>query len=166
MNIFVLDKNIKKCARYHCDKHVVKMILEYAQILCTVCNQHGLTTPYKSTHIQHPCVRWASESLQNWLWLKKLTVALNEEYKYRYDSQRDHEAYKVVASLKLPVLPNKGLTKFVQAMPQKYKVKNNAVLAYRKFYAGMKKSFATWKKRPIPKWYRLMLKKSESHCYF
>jgi len=28
MNIFVLDYNPKKAAEYHCDKHVVKMILE------------------------------------------------------------------------------------------------------------------------------------------
>ncbi|KPJ67992.1 MAG: hypothetical protein AMJ43_00820 [Coxiella sp. DG_40] len=163
MNIFVLDKNIKKCARYHCDKHVVKMILEYAQILCTICNQHGLKTPYKSTHIKHPCVKWAGESLQNWLWLKELTVALNGEYKYRYDTQRNHEAYRVVTLLKTPVLPNIGLTEFAQAMPQKYKVKNNAVLAYRKFYVGMKKSFATWKKRRVPKWYKLMLRGNKTN---
>jgi len=28
MNIFFLDTDTKQCAKYHCDKHVVKMILE------------------------------------------------------------------------------------------------------------------------------------------
>jgi len=35
MNIFVLDQDIDKCAEYHVDKHVSKMILESAQMLCT-----------------------------------------------------------------------------------------------------------------------------------
>ena len=44
MNIFVLDRNIRKCARYHCDQHVVKMTLESVQILCTVLNERGVST--------------------------------------------------------------------------------------------------------------------------
>jgi hypothetical protein len=35
MNIFYLDKDPIKAAEYSCDKHVVKMILESAQMLCT-----------------------------------------------------------------------------------------------------------------------------------
>lgn len=35
MNIFLLDKNPEKCAAYHTDRHVVKMIVETAQLLCT-----------------------------------------------------------------------------------------------------------------------------------
>lgn len=159
MNIFVLDKNIKKCARYHCDKHVVKMILEYAQILCTVNNLHGIKAPYRPTHIKHPCVTWAGESITNWRWLKKLAAALNEEYKYRYNCKQDHASYKIIASLTEPPLPNLGLTEFVQAMPDPYKVKNNAVQAYRNFYVGMKRPFAAWTKRRAPKWYSLMCKK-------
>jgi len=125
MNIFVLDKDIKKCAQYHCDKHVVKMILEYAQILCTVNNLTGLKTPYQPTHIKHPCVIWAGKSIANWRWLRKLAKALNDEYKYRYDCPRDHAAYKVIAELTEPNLPDLGLTEFAQAMPNEYKVKNS-----------------------------------------
>lgn len=36
MNIFILSKDPKKCAQYHCNTHVVKMILEHAQMLSTV----------------------------------------------------------------------------------------------------------------------------------
>jgi hypothetical protein len=153
MNIFVLDKNIAKCAKYHCDKHVVKMVLEYAQILCTVCNQHGIKTPYKSTHVKHPCVKWTGESIANWLWLKKLAKFLNAEYKYRYQHEHNHAAYKVIQKLKNPPLPNIGLTEFVQAMPEQYKVKHDAIEAYRNFYIGMKWPFATWTRRRMPKWY-------------
>jgi hypothetical protein len=36
MNIFYLSEDITKCAEYHVDKHIVKMPLETAQLLCTV----------------------------------------------------------------------------------------------------------------------------------
>ena len=35
MNLFYLDENLDLCAEYHVDKHIVKMPLECAQILCT-----------------------------------------------------------------------------------------------------------------------------------
>ena len=35
MNIFYLDEDPVTCARMHVDKHVVKMIVEYAQLLST-----------------------------------------------------------------------------------------------------------------------------------
>jgi len=35
MNIFYLHKDPDICASYHCDKHVLKMIIEYAQLLST-----------------------------------------------------------------------------------------------------------------------------------
>lgn len=34
MNIFVLDTNPQKAAEYHCNKHICKMLLESAQMLC------------------------------------------------------------------------------------------------------------------------------------
>ena len=35
MNIFYLHKKPEISAQLHCDKHVVKMIIEYAQMLST-----------------------------------------------------------------------------------------------------------------------------------
>mgnify|MGYP001825078254 FL=1 len=84
MNIFILDKDIEKCAQYHCDQHVVKMILESVQMLCTALNKKGFSTPYKSTHMNHPCVLWVEESFDNYSWLKNLSLALNSEYRFRY----------------------------------------------------------------------------------
>ena len=58
MNIFLLDYNLDICASYHNDKHVVKMILEYAQLLST-CNRFiGMNEGYKMTHFNHPCAVW------------------------------------------------------------------------------------------------------------
>ena len=154
MNIFILDKDINRCAKYHCDKHVVKMILEYAQILCTVCNLYNVKAPYRSTHVKHPCVLWAAKSIRNFRWLRELARALNEEYKFRYDKTDDHSSYKVIKTLKEPKLPDIGLTEHPQAMPKKYQVPNNPVKAYRNFYIYMKRPFATWTKRRIPSWYK------------
>jgi hypothetical protein len=67
MNIFILDNDIKTCVQYHYDQHVLKMILESVQMLCTVLNKKGFLTPYKSTHANHPCGLWAEASFDNFL---------------------------------------------------------------------------------------------------
>lgn len=46
MNIFVLDTCPVVAAQYLNDKHVVKMVLESAQILCTVHHEFGLDAPF------------------------------------------------------------------------------------------------------------------------
>ncbi|GJL77296.1 MAG: hypothetical protein NPINA01_02850 [Nitrospinaceae bacterium] len=153
MNIFVLDKDLKKAAQYHCDQHVVKMILEYAQILCTVCNLNGTPAPYKVTHAKHPCVLWAGSSLANWRWLKKLALELNEEYKFRFDKIDDHKSAQVISELQEPGIADEGLTEFVQTMPEQYINKQSAVKGYRAYYINEKVKFATWKKRKVPEWF-------------
>ena len=152
MNIFVLDKDIEKCARYHCDQHVVKMILESVQILCTALNKKGFSTPYKSTHVKHPCVLWVEHSYDNFTWLAKLALALNNEYRYRYDKTQDHKSITVLNEISGLHYESRGLTEFAQAMPDKYKVTGSAVDAYRQFYLGEKMRFARWTKRPAPHW--------------
>ena len=152
MNIFILDTNINKCAKYHCDQHVVKMILESVQILCTALNKKGFTTPYKSTHVKHPCVLWAEESYDNFLWLSKLAFLLNDEFKYRYKKTANHRSIKVLDEIKNKKFESLGLTEFAQAMPDQYKVSGDAVSAYRKFYIGEKMKFAKWTRRKPPHW--------------
>jgi hypothetical protein len=153
MNIFVLSRNIKKCAMYHCDKHIVKMILESAQMLCTAIWLSGGTAPYRKVHMKHPCTLWALESLSNWRWLRELTKELNEEFKYRYDKKIDHKSYEVVKTLQEPEIEDKGLTEFAQAMFDQFKVPGDPIKAYRQFYVGSKHAFASWAKRPVPEWY-------------
>jgi hypothetical protein len=153
MNIFVLDPDIKNCAKYHCDRHVIKMLLEGSQILCTVCSKCGIETPYKATHHKHPCVLWAGESIQNWRWLKKLVMALNKEYKYRYYKNVDHKSFVVVTKLLEPKLPNSGLTEFYQVMPQEFRIVGDSVAAYRHYYSNHKKRMAKWTRRRTPRWF-------------
>ena len=86
MNIFFLDFNTQKCAQYHCDKHVVKMILETAQLLCGVHHMIPQVTPqvpYKLSHKNHPCAIWTRDSLSNYLYLCDLGLELCKEYTYR-----------------------------------------------------------------------------------
>lgn len=160
MNIFVLDRNIRKCAQYHCDQHVVKMTLESVQILCTVLNERGVKTAYKSTHPKHPCVLWAAASSDNFLWLRELAMELNREYRYRYTKTCDHGAIAAFPDTSAGTWSHSGLTDFVQVMPEEYRYKNNPVRAYRAFYRGQKAAFARWTKRPPPVWMMSVLNNS------
>lgn len=153
MNIFVLDENIESCAQYHCDQHVVKMILESVQLLCTALNQKGFETPYRSTHVKHPCTLWVGQSYDNFLWLVELTQALNREYRHRYQKDCDHKSMAVLQTISSLSYPALGLTPFAQAMPEHYKVPGDAVSAYRNFYRGDKSRFARWTNRSIPAWF-------------
>ena len=154
MNIFYLHKNPEKCAKMHCDKHVVKMILETAQILCTCHWKNNSKAPYKPTHQKHPCVLWACESIENYLGLGELGLELCKEYTHRYG--KIHKSQKVIAWCydHPPKLPRIKFSQPIQAMPERYKQKN-AIKAYREYYNGEKLSFAKWTKRKAPCWIKL-----------
>lgn len=152
MNIFILDEDIELCAQSHCDQHVVKMILESAQMLCTALNKKGHTTPYRSTHVKHPCVLWVEESFDNFCWLSELAVELNREYRYRFARDTDHKSMSAISAISHFRYERAGLTEFAQAMPDEYKVPGDAVLAYRQFYLGEKMGFAKWTRRDLPYW--------------
>ena len=152
MNIFVLDFDPQKAAQYHCDKHVIKMILESAQLLST-CNRYfGLDEGYKSTHLNHPCSKWVRESLDNYMWLVSLGYYLNEEYKYRYNKTINHKSMDVILGLSVPEkLPDIGPTAFAQAMPDEYK-SIDTVESYRAYYIIEKRDILTYTKREAPEW--------------
>lgn len=152
MNIFVLDSNPILCAQYHCDKHVIKMILESVQILSTVVRLNGIDQGYRITHQNHPAVKWVQESLTNWNWLKVLTFELNKEYRYRFDKIVDHKSISVLLSLSEPDIQNIPLTPFSQIVPKKYQ-DPDPILAYRKYYYYEKSSICSWKKRNPPLWW-------------
>jgi len=151
MNIFLLDKNLRKCAAYHNDKHVVKMILESAQMLCSAHWVCCGSAPYKLTHVNHPCCVWVRESLDNYDFLCRLGLALCSEYTLRYG--KVHKSQKVVewCVANKPKVAKKGLTRFVLAMPDEYKG-DDVVMAYRRYYVGEKKSFARYTRRMVPRW--------------
>ena len=153
MNIFYLDEDPKKCAEYHNDKHVVKMILETAQLLCGVHWVIGSEAPYKLSHKNHPCSIWVRESLSNYLYLCELGLALCNEYTYRYGKR--HKSQDVIewcVTNKVKIC-DKGFTNPLKAMPDEYKV-DDVVESYRNYYRGAKSGFAVWKNRETPSWYK------------
>lgn len=152
MNIFLLDYDVVKCAEYHCDKHVVKMILEYAQLLSTAVRHYGVDAGYKATHINHPCAKWARASQANWIWLRCLALCLCTEYTFRYN--KIHKTANVIESLYLPITMPKGvlnLRKIPQCMPEEYK-HPDPVEAYRTYYMREKFEMLSWKTRGEPEW--------------
>lgn len=156
MNIFYLDHSASKAAMYHCDKHVVKMILESAQILCTVAQHHSIDAPYKATHSHHPCTTWSTKSSNNIIWLADLMFWLNIEYKHRYGHQNNHMSYDKLLHTNLiskliHALPNKPFSPPPQCMPDEYR-HSDTIQAYRQYYAKGKAHLHSWSKRNQPFW--------------
>jgi hypothetical protein len=137
MNIFFLDFDPQTAARFHCDKHVVKMILETAQLLyCAhwmIDASVLLPTAYRKTHPNHPCAVWTRESLANYNWLADLGLALCEEFVFRYGHAHKTHAHIAWLAVHPPAIPNLGITEIRQAMPDIYK-RPNPIEAYRTFY--------------------------------
>lgn len=151
MNIFALSYNPKEAAQFHCDKHVVKMITEYNQLLSTTQSVHGLTPYYRPCYVNHPCRKWLDESKQNYLWLCRLTSELCKEYTYRYGRKHKGEGVLVHHILNVPQLPLLPMTPFACAMPKEC-ILDDPVLSYRNYYNTYKRHLFKWKKREIPLW--------------
>lgn len=155
MNIFFLDYDVRKCAESHIDKHVVKMILEYAQLMSTahrVLDETDNETLYKATHKNHPCGIWVREDAANYNYVYSLFLELCDEYRRRYGKTHLTET-KLADLLETPPanMPDKGMTVPPQAMPEEYR-REDPVEAYRAYYKGAKSDIATWKTTP-PSWW-------------
>ena len=157
MNIFALDIDPQVCATYHCDKHVVKMILEHAQMICTAHHLHPRSwkydVPYKKAYENHPCAKWVRESVYNYEWLYNLSYYLNEEYKLRFNHDVNHKSWDVIKSLPVPDIPTGKFSEFAQAMPDDCK-DFNGIIAYRDYYNEHKEHLHKWTKRERPTWIR------------
>ncbi len=176
MNIFYLDPDPKICAQMHNDKHCVKMILEYAQLLSTAHRvldgfvTIGLSASgrkqtryvldgnfdnilYSATHINHPSAIWVRKSDKNYRWLYSLFVELLDEYTYRYG--KIHACTKLKPSLGyFPInIPTADFTEPTPAMPDDVKVAGDSIASYRNYYIKNKTHLANWKNRNIPEWY-------------
>lgn len=163
MNIFILDKDPIKAAQMQCDKHIVKMTVETAQILCSALHILGVThNGYKLAYPKHPCVQWAV-NLRNWIWLREHGRALAAEYKRRY--QRDHSSLLVINSLPIPEINCAWPKQFALAMPTnyiQYKISKEGkynlydidyVSSYREFYKSKASRFELrYTKSKIPSW--------------
>ena len=182
MNVFVLDNDPIISAQQHCDKHVVKMVVESGQMLSTTHRMHdGWLTKrssksgktmvkyyvhpqkdmedilYKAVHFRHPSTVWTGESKQNYMWHFRHFVELCHEYSYRYG--KVHETEKLIPYL---ATPPKNITAWEET-PFKLAMKSNPecmfpedpVKSYRLFYQTKQDRFKmVWSKRQIPEWFR------------
>ena len=124
MNIFVLDENPVIAAQSAIDKHIIKMPLESAQLLCSVFEPGA--APYKRTHFNHPCAIWARQSGENFDWLVEHGLALSDEYTRRYT--KTHGSRKVIEwaakNKSRLVFTETSMTPFALAMPKKYHIQS------------------------------------------
>lgn len=156
MNIFYLDSNPRLCAQAHFDSHVRKMILESAQLLCTahfVAGSH-VDGMYKPTHINHPCAIWVRSAPGNYDYCWHLGWQLCEEFRHRWG--KEHATQKVFGIL---AHNPKGIleaaswqTPVPLAMPDEYKVPNDPIASYRKYYRLGKKHLNCYTNREAPEW--------------
>lgn len=179
MNIFALDEQPALAARYHNDRHCVKMILESAQLLSTahhvldgewcVKRVRGVLRP---THNNHPCAVWVRQTASNYLWLHELMIALADEYTARYGKTHlfarkiFKNAPPLIRSLATlperiaPTFMGEQRTPFAQAMPIEYR-RPDPIAAYRLYYFYEKHHLGTWRHpSTAPDWW---VKMSEDH---
>jgi len=180
MNIFYVHPDPVICAQQHVDKHVVKMILEYAQLLSTAHRvldgsiSVGLSSKgrkktsykladardavlYSATHLNHPSAKWARHSLANYQHLFKLWIELMREYHYRYG--KIHASMRLAVHLKnspTNISKTEGFSAPWRAMPDEYKFDRSepdyTVKSYRAYILGAKSQMLKWKNRPTPEW--------------
>lgn len=143
MNIFYLHDNAYLVPKMMTDKHVVKMIVETAQLLSTAHHVldegNAINGIYKKTHVNHPSAIWTRESIGNYIWLRNHGLALLNEYALRYKKQpHDHATFRVITTLKYP--PMRMMNNFnktpmrIAITDTKYHVKDNPIQSYRNYY--------------------------------
>ena len=166
MNIFFLHFNQELCAKYHNDKHCIKMILETTQLLysclwLTMNNEDWINNApfnksgkrgYRKTHANHPCAIWTRESYDNYKWLCKLGLELCKEYEKRYSKIHASKQHIIWLNEQCPPIPSIGMTEIKLAMPDKYKT-SDPIMSYRDYYNNEKAIFSKWKINKPPHWF-------------
>lgn len=193
VNIFYLDPIPNVCAKYHMDRHVTKMVLEYCQLLSTThrvldgTKSIGLsssgrkqtryvladsreTIMYSATHINHPSTVWVRQSDGNYFWLTNLLVELCKEYTYRYGKVHKCERIGLVKLLYECVPDNMDVIAFTEptpAMPDNCRVLGDSVKSYHNYYIENKQHLASWKGkingRKVPSWFTPKWSDIQSH---
>lgn len=176
MNIFYLDNDPEKCAQFHVNSHVIKMITETCQLLSTAHrvldgkeyidsssgrkikrwslkdNEHNHLF-YKATHVNHPSAIWTRQSSANYKWLVLLLKELCKEYTFRYGKIHKCEEIGLVNLFYyfLPInMPNNSFTEPALAMPEEFRIPNDAIKSYHNYYNGSKQHLHAWKNRETP----------------
>ena len=179
MNIFRLHDDPVISAQMMCDKHVVKMVTEYGQLLSTahrvldgtpekrpsksgkrmvdhylVAEQARENLLYKVAHKNHPSAIWCRENDKNYRWLYKHFQATAKEYTKRYG--RVHMTYDKLGGMLWFAPKNIDIrlkeTKMPECMPDYCKT-DSVPESYRKYYNEEKSHFAKWSNREVPEWF-------------
>lgn len=175
MNIFYLSDDPNQAAQWMVDKHVVKMILESAQLLSTAHRildgqeytgktmagrnikrwrlQDGRdNVVYQATHVNHPSAVWCRQSLENYGWLASHLYALINEYEYRYEKK--HKVSEMAYYIYSPPynLKEWDMTPMPSAMADEYKISDDPVINYQNYYRNGKRHLHKWTKRNQPEW--------------
>ena len=149
MNIFYLHPDPRQASKYLYDKHVVKMVLETAQLLCTA-QQHyaelhdqNRYIPYKKSHYNHPCNKWVRESKANYEWLWNYFCTIAGEYENRYGKVHLSFVKLYTAQMQLAPagIPDLPFTQPPQCMPEKFK-EECSIQAYWNYYIHDKRNIA------------------------
>jgi len=176
VNIFYIDHDPIKAAQGMVDKHVVKMILESAQLLSTahrlldgtqvegtsktgrkakrwILHDGRQDVLYLATHIHHPSAVWCRQSVENYSWLVEHFFALMHEYTHRYTKK--HACFGDL-SFMLQSPPHKlkdyDWTNMPCAMADEYKISDDPLTNYRNYYKIGKATMHKWTNREPPEW--------------
>ena len=187
MNIFYLHREPQICAEMHCDRHVLKMIIEYAQLMSTAHRvldgeeYYALTANgrkikrwrmpdekyenglMKASHVHHPSNVWVRASKANYVWLNQMWNHLLLEYTHRYGKRHACADRMDVLYAWPENIPDGPFTPPTPAMPDDCKIANNSLASYHKYYIEKKVSFAKWTKREIPTWFQNGINKSNAN---
>ena len=180
MNIFFLHRDPEQAAKEHVDKHVVKMIVEYAQLLSTAhrmldgiewtdyskngrkIKRYRLENPnkekviYKACHYNHPSAVWVRENRLHYQWLYRLFKKLGHEYTHRYG--KVHSTNLLLNQLleeapnNIPVIDWKDPPPAMKHYPDCIGP-GDSLQSYKNYYIVAKAYFAKWSKRDTPKWF-------------
>lgn len=172
VNFFYLDEEPKKCAEYYCDKHIVKIPIEIAQILSKIHHQLKTNIDFSKIYKDSLVIKntlgpykWTTESLDNYLWTCNLGLALINEYKYRYGKEK-HKTEDILKYLldNPPPFTKKEKTKFL--LTNKFDlfqyVSNDPIVCSRYNYVELKCKNDKWTKRDKPIWFVKLKKKVDN----
>ena len=171
MNIFCIDKDPIQSAKWLCDQHCNKMVLESAQMVANCFTLETLAelapktqkgTARKHSYYKHPCSIWARETFGNLYWLLTHSLAmeverLNRGFKPHFSAEFLHWAYDKFLDADNIKEDSLEQTPFAIAISDTMKCRqdpnfesSDEVGKYRLYYK-YDKAFATWKKNK-PLW--------------
>lgn len=157
MNIFWLDDDPERNARFHCDDHVEMCCIDYSRILCTAADMRGFFDPSRMyepiPEVGTELHEWAASTWDNYVKLLKLTKALGKEHEHRYGVE--HECINRVVS-KIDIhdinIRDEGATEPPLKVPDGY-TRDRLVQSYRNYYMHGYNRKMSWFNRGRPDWY-------------